>query len=96
MKLFFARPSNSDSFAFKDRRKEIIGTFNKTIERLTKKQSPVSPDQMKDTGGGDGSWMNRKIRNPETGNDILVKTALGYDDRHPAKQKAVQVMKKGK
>lgn len=32
--------------------------------------------------------LNQKIRNPETQNDIYVRTALQYDDNHPAKKAA--------
>lgn len=42
----------------------------------------------------DTDLMNKKIKNPETGNDILLKTALKYDDRHPAKQAAIKMLKK--
>jgi poly(A) polymerase len=41
----------------------------------------------------DTDVMNQTIKNPETGNDILVKTALKYDDRHPAKIAAVKLIK---
>lgn len=35
----------------------------------------------------------KKVRNPETDNDILVKTALKYPDDHPAKRAAIKLMK---
>lgn len=42
----------------------------------------------------DTDILNQKIKNPETGNDILIKTALKYDDDHPAKMSAVKIIKK--
>jgi hypothetical protein len=41
----------------------------------------------------DTDVLNKKIENPETGNDILVKSALKYDDDHPAKKAAIKVIK---
>lgn len=32
--------------------------------------------------------LNGKVKNPDTGNDILVRTALGYDKSHPAYKQA--------
>ena len=40
--------------------------------------------------------LNRKIKNPETGNEILVKTALQYDDNHPARRAAEKLLKRKK
>lgn len=37
--------------------------------------------------------MNRRVRNPETGNDILIRTALEYDKSHPAFQLVTRIMK---
>lgn len=37
--------------------------------------------------------LNKKIKNPDTKNDILVKTALGYDKDHPARKMAVQMVR---
>lgn len=39
-----------------------------------------------------GPMLNQKIKNPETGNDILIKTALGYTKEHPARQMAMKVL----
>lgn len=39
---------------------------------------------------------DKKIENPETGNDIKISSAWGYDDQHPAKKKAKKVVKKAK
>jgi hypothetical protein len=33
--------------------------------------------------------LNRRVRNPITGNSILVKTALGYEKDHPSYRQAV-------
>jgi len=37
--------------------------------------------------------MNRKVKNPITGNQILVKTALGYGEEHPAYRQASGMLK---
>ena len=37
--------------------------------------------------------MNRTIRNPETGNDILIRTALEYDETRPVYQLAQRILK---
>jgi poly(A) polymerase len=37
--------------------------------------------------------MQHRIKNPETGNEILVKTALAYEKNHPAYQAAIQFLK---
>jgi putative nucleotidyltransferase with HDIG domain len=42
----------------------------------------------------DTDVMNQKIKNPETDNDILIKTALKYPDDHPAKIAAMKIIKK--
>lgn len=42
----------------------------------------------------DTDILNKTVKNPETGNDILVKTALKYDDKHPAKLAAMKMLKK--
>jgi hypothetical protein len=47
----------------------------------------------KDRSGID-KVLNSKIKNPETDNDILVKTALRYDKNHPARRVATQMVKK--
>jgi hypothetical protein len=43
-----------------------------------------------------GPQLNQKIKNPETGNDILVKTALSYDKDHPARQAAMKLLRQRK
>jgi hypothetical protein len=47
----------------------------------------------KDRSGLD-KVLHQKIKNPETDNDILVKTALRYDKTHPARRTATQMVKK--
>ena len=42
-----------------------------------------------------GDNLDKKIKNPETGNDILVRTALKYDKTHPARQLAMKVLRNG-
>jgi poly(A) polymerase len=60
---------------------EAMGIVRKEYERLT---GSVESDT---------DVLNKKIKNPETGNDILVKSALKYDDDHPAKKAAIKVIK---
>jgi FMN phosphatase YigB (HAD superfamily) len=36
--------------------------------------------------------LDATIKNPQTGNDILVKTALGYEKNHPARQAAIKFL----
>jgi putative nucleotidyltransferase with HDIG domain len=40
--------------------------------------------------------LNKKMINPKTKNKILVKTALGYEDDHPAKKLAMKLIDKTK
>jgi poly(A) polymerase len=42
----------------------------------------------------DTDMMNQKIKNPETGNEILIKTALGYEKNHPAYIAAMRFLNK--
>lgn len=41
---------------------------------------------------GLGDVLKQKITNPKTTNKIFVKTALSYDDTHPAKQIAIKLL----
>lgn len=38
--------------------------------------------------------LSHKIKNPETGNDILVSSALKYDPTHPARKAAMEYLKR--
>ena len=38
--------------------------------------------------------LNKKVKNPETGNMIKMKTALGYDQKSKVYQAAKQMLKK--
>ena len=38
--------------------------------------------------------LRNKIKNPKTGNDILVKTALGYQQDSPARKAAMMYIQK--
>lgn len=37
------------------------------------------------------AMLAQMVKNPETGQDITVKTALGYDKTHPARQAAAKI-----
>lgn len=56
-------------------------------------QPQKSSDQGNDQRGNMDQILNTRIPNPETGNQILVKTALGYEKNHPMYQRAVQIIK---
>lgn len=63
---------------------------NAAKDRLSKKQ----PQQQKaqDPQSKTGmikKLLNSKVKNPETGNDILVRTALKYDKTHPSYKQAM-------
>jgi hypothetical protein len=36
--------------------------------------------------------LDQRIKNPETGNNILVRTALSYDKEHPARKSAIKFL----
>jgi poly(A) polymerase len=61
---------------------EAINVVKKEYERLT---GSITSDT---------DVMNQKIRNPETGNDILVRSALQYKDNHPVKKAAIALLNK--
>lgn len=60
---------------------EAMSIVKKEYERLT---GSITSDT---------DVLNTKVKNPETGNDILVKSALKYDDNHPAKKAAIKIIK---
>ncbi len=37
--------------------------------------------------------LNKKVKNPETGNMVKVQTALAYDEKHPAFKAATSLVK---
>ena len=55
-------------------------------------QAPKEPDVIPDKTSADIG--GKKVKNPQTGNDILVKTALGYDKEHPAHKAAEKYIQK--
>ena len=61
---------------------EALNIVRKEYERLT---GSIESDT---------DIMNKKVRNPDTGNDILVKSALKYKDDHPVKKAAIALIKK--
>jgi poly(A) polymerase len=52
--------------------------------------------QQSSTKSSLGDILNKKIKNPKTNNDILVKTALKYPNDHPARQLAIKLIKQQK
>jgi hypothetical protein len=72
-----------------------------THEKTPKKPAPEDkirtqdkePSQDVTSKKADSDLLNKTIENPETGNDIKVKTALGYDDSKPVKKLAKKLTK---
>jgi len=48
------------------------------------------------TPSGEEDILNKRITNPETGNSILVRTALQYEPTHPVRRAADTMMRKSK
>ena len=57
-------------------------------EKSSKMSSSTSDSELKKQEIS--KYYNHKITNPETGNQITIKSALGYDNSHPAKQLATK------
>lgn len=83
-----------------------LSKSEREAEKIKRAQSPmqpgvaVSPDHFTDdheeaTANLSVRDMLKKIKNPETGNDITVQSALKYDKTHPARQLAMKVLRKG-
>lgn len=74
--------------------KKVTPVATKSV--VAKKDVPVgakkSTPQAK-VAKGAGSVLNKKIRNPETDRDILVKTALGYEKTHPVYKTAAKMVR---
>ena len=75
------------------------------LEKIdTKKQRSVSPDEIeKQTKAKDKlikhaqtKYANVRIKNPQTGNDIKITSALGYDKKHPVFKAAVNRIQQDK
>jgi hypothetical protein len=77
---------------------------NKLEKIDTKKQRSVSPDEIeKQTKAKDKlikhaqtKYANVRIKNPQTGNDIKITSALGYDKKHPVFKAAVNKIQQDK
>lgn len=76
-----------------------LATVGSEPPKAPKKTAKVEPKKVakkadpKIMAKGKGSVLNKKIRNPETDNDILVKTALKYDKKHPAYKAAAKMVR---
>jgi len=74
------------------------------LQQLAKLQKvKANQDTQKRNGGASATQpkvgqdiSKLKVKNPETGNDISVKAALGYDKTHPAYKAAQQIIAKNK
>jgi hypothetical protein len=77
---------------------------NKLEKIDTKKQRSVSPDEIeKQTKAKDKlikhaqtKYADVRIKNPQTGNDIKITSALGYDKKHPVFKAAVNRIQQDK
>lgn len=63
--------------------KPIIYTYGGTSDPKKAKERRENRDK----------WFKEKVKNPETGNMVSVKTALRYDKNHPARIAAVKMGK---
>ncbi|MEK0324977.1 MAG: hypothetical protein QQN63_04670 [Nitrosopumilus sp.] len=70
---------------------EIPNEFKARAEKLKGKQQPKKDKQSKHAVIK--QLLRIKIPNPETGNKIMVATALGYDKSHPANRTAQNIVK---
>ena len=61
---------------------------NLAKERIAKKQQISKPQQTTSKRQLIKTLLNSKVKNPETGNAILVSTALKYDKTHPSYKQA--------
>ncbi len=74
--------------------------FDQPKENPQAEPAPHAPDIMRPKepdnvpGKKSSNILGKKIRNPETDNDILVKTALGYEKNHPARKAAEKLVSK--
>lgn len=67
-----------------------------TAKQLAQGGKPVAPHPKEKNGDEeDTSLSQQRIYNPETGNNILVKTAMGYPPGHPMRKAAEKFRKQG-
>jgi hypothetical protein len=74
--------------------KEIPNKAKERIAQLAAKQRPKAEPEVKGKRQVIKNLLRMKIQNPETGNKIMVATALRYDKGHPAKRTAQHIVKK--
>lgn len=75
-------PKNIDAFKTLGRRYPNIYFHGHQVPKPNKPEAPSTLQQS----------LDGVIQNPETGNDILIRTALGYEKNHPARRAAVQFL----
>lgn len=91
---------------FKDGKVENIGKFspNKIQQAYSKlkggktfvfnpEEPKVSDDETKLIDLMPKDALNKKVKNPQTGNMVKVQTALSYDEKHPAFKAATSLVK---
>lgn len=62
---------------------------NSAKEKMTSRRQQKQQQSPETKRGIITKLLNSKVKNPETGNDILVKTALKYDRQHPSYKQAM-------
>lgn len=80
-------------------KKELPAGIPDTSDPADIVQSKTTTNKMpidKSSNVIDSKILNTKIRNPETDNNILVRTALKYDKTHPAHKAALKVVRNSK
>ena len=91
---------------FKDGKVENIGKFspNKIQQAYSKlkggktfvfnpEEPKVSDDETKLIDLMPKAALDKKVKNPQTGNMVKVQTALSYDEKHPAFKAATSLVK---
>ena len=89
-KLFSVMYGRFDPQIFNLVTKKLIKSS--TVAKIDEPKKQKAVPQDKPTKKQHVSVLNKKVRNPETGRDILVKTALGYEKNHPARKAAMKLV----
>jgi hypothetical protein len=68
--------------------KQIPNAAKERVEKHQARQQSTPPTQPESKRATIKRLLQSKVKNPETGNDILVSTALRYDPQHPSYKQA--------
>lgn len=89
-------PTEGLVFMYGGKPYKLTGTFaplNQILGIQKYKRSGASKEPTQGKKQKLSDYLNDTIKNPETDNNILVKTALSYDPSHPVRKSAVQYLK---